>query len=179
MKDSKDIQIIRGTSSPSIAGIELRCATTRKAFRVIIETTQPSHHYRYRVLQVSKEESVSQNSTISSHKIKILDINISEIEGISTIRCPYCLGGESAVIKCGCGELSCGGGVSNKAGKQYHKCPWCNSVGIINGYIKNLSGGKSPRHEILPGRNNSKQLLKNIDTPMKILQSGTKQIQKP
>ena len=105
-------------------------------------------------------------------------LSIEEIEGISNVKCPYCRGGKSWVIKCGCGGLSCGGGVRREGNTEYHKCPWCQSDGIITGNIETLSGERATSHQTLPNRDDSKQMLKNTDTSLRSLPPGSKQVQK-
>ena len=163
---------------PELLELDFRCGITRKSFRVIIEGKQTVRGYRYKVVKVLKVDNFSQSKTVSSDKAKKLDINIEEIEGISTVKCPHCRGGKSAVIKCGCSGLSCGGGVRREGNKEYHECPWCRSVGIIKGHIETLSGKRPPSSEMLAGRDISKQVLKSTDASVKTLPPGSKQVQK-
>jgi len=163
---------------PELFELDFRCGLTRKGFRVIIEGEQTVRGNRYKVVKVLKVDNLVKNQTVSSYKAKKLDINVEEIEGISTVKCPYCRGGKSTVIKCGCGGLSCGGGVRREGNQDYHECPWCQSVGIIKGHIETLSGERTPSHEILGVKEVSKQLLKSTDVSVKKLPPVIKQIQK-
>jgi len=163
---------------PELLELDFRCGITRKGFRVIIEGEQTVRGHRYKVVKVLKVDNLSQSKTVSSYKAKKLDINVEEIEGISTVKCPHCRGGKSTVIKCGCGGLSCGGGVRREGNKEYQECPWCRSVAIIKGHIETLSGERSASREILAVKEVSKQMLKSTDASTKTLPSGSKQVQK-
>jgi len=201
MTDGKSIQITRGNkdlsrpgsnygieinrtgkptvgSVPELLELDFRCGVTRKGFRVIIEGEKNDRGNRYKLKDVLKTDDFSQSRTAPSYKQKKLDIDVEEIKGISNVKCPYCRGGKSWVIKCGCGGLSCGGGVRREGNKEYHKCPWCQSVGIITGRIETLSGERSSSRQTLPNREVSKQTLISTDAPLKTLPPGSKQIQK-
>ena len=152
---------------PELVELDFRCGVNRKGFRIIIEGQQNIRGRNYKIAQVLKEEKLSRNKEASKHKPKNLDISVEEIEGISTLQCPYCRGGKSAVIKCGCGGLSCGGGMRSEGNKDYHECPWCGSVGIIQGSIKNLSGERAPLHETLKVSDGNKQSIKTTSYSIK------------
>jgi predicted RNA-binding Zn-ribbon protein involved in translation (DUF1610 family) len=162
---------------PELVELDFRCGVNHKGFRIIIEGQQNIRGRHYKVIQVLKVENLSKSKAASTYKAKNLDINVEEIEGISTFQCPHCKGGKSAVIKCGCGGLSCGGGIRNEGGKEYHDCPWCGSVGVIEGHIETLSGERSPLRETLTVRDISKQALKITDHSVKTLPPGGKQVQ--
>ncbi len=162
---------------PELVELDFRCGVHRQGFRIIIERQQNIRGRHYKVTQVLKAEHLSKNKAPSKQKAKNLDINIEEIEGISTFQCPHCRGGKSAVIKCGCGGLSCGGGIRSEGNKQYHECPWCGSVGVIEGHIKSLSGERSPLRETLTARDIGKQALKITNYSAKTLPPGSKQVQ--
>jgi len=163
---------------PELLELDIRCGITRKGFRVIIEGKQTVRGNRYRVVKVLKVENLTQSKTVSSYKANKLDINVEEIEGISNVKCPHCRGGKSAVIKCGCGGLSCGGGIRREGNREYHECPWCRSVGIIKGNIETLSGGRTPSREVLGEREVGKQILKSTHNSVKLLPPGSRQMQK-
>jgi hypothetical protein len=163
---------------PELVELDFRCGINHKDFRIIVEKQQNSRGRHYKVTQVLKVENLPKSMPASKYKAKNLDINVEEIEGISTFQCPHCRGGKSAVIQCGCGGLSCGGGRRSEGNKEYHECPWCGSVGVIEGHIKTLSGERSPLRETLTVRDISKQALKITDYSAKMLGSGDKKITK-
>ncbi len=200
MTEEKSIQITRGTkdlskpssrygieinrtgkpivgSVPELLELDFRCGVTRKSFRVIIEGEKNAGVNRYKLVKVLKTDDFSQSRLAHSYKPRKLDIKVEEIKGISNVKCPYCKGGKSSVIQCGCGGLSCGGRVRREGNREYHKCPWCQSVGIITGHIETLSGERSSSRQILQSRESTKQTLILTDTPLKTLPPGSKQIQ--
>jgi len=160
---------------PEIVELDFRCGVNLKGFRITIERQQNTRGRHYKIAQVLKVENLSKSKAISKHKAKNLDISVEEIEGISTLQCPHCRGGKSAVIQCGCGGLSCGGGIRSEGNKEYYECPWCGSVGVIAGHIKTLSGERSPLREILTARDISKQALKITNYSAKTLPPGSKE----
>jgi hypothetical protein len=160
---------------PEIVELDFRCGVNRKGFRVVIERQQNIGERHYKVTQVSKLENISRSKIASTNKAKNLDINVEQIAGISAVQCPYCKGGKSAIIKCGCGGLSCGGGIRSEGNKDYHECPWCGSVGVIEGYIVTLSGERTPLRKTLTVSDTSKQTIKTVSCSVKTLPSGTKE----
>ncbi len=162
---------------PELVELDFRCGVNHKGFRIIVEGQQNIRGRHYKVIQVLKVENLSKSKAASTYKAKNLDINVEEIEGISTFQCPHCKGGKSAVIKCGCGGLSCGGGIRSEGGKEYHECPWCGSLGVIEGHIETLSGERAPLRETRTVRDISKQALKITDHSVKTLPPGGKQVQ--
>ena len=163
---------------PELVELDFRCGVNRKGFRIIIEGQQNIRERHYKVIQVLKVENLSKSKAASTYKAKNLDINVEEIEGISTFQCPYCKGGKSAVIKCGCGGLSCGGGIRKQGNKEYQECPWCGSVGALTPpHPLTLSGERSPLRETITFRNISKQAPKITDYSIKTLPPGSKQVQ--
>lgn len=162
---------------PELVELDFRCGVNRKGFRIIIEGQQDIRGRHYKVTQALKVENLSKSKVASKYEAKNLDINVEEIEGISTFQCPHCGGGKSAVIKCGCGGLSCGGGIRSEGNKEYHECPWCGSIGVIKGHIETLSGERSPLREALTIRDTSKRVLKTTDYSAKALPPGGKQVQ--
>jgi hypothetical protein len=178
-----DIEISRtgkpvNGSIPELVELDFRCGTTRKDFQVIIEGERTSHGIWYKVTNIRKTDSHPHEHKTSSETKKQLNINIEEIKGISTIQCPYCRGGKSAIIKCDCEGLSCGGGVKQEGDRTYHECPWCHSVGVISGHIESLSGERSTSHQIYENRTSNSQMIPRDNDPNVKLLSGNKQIQK-
>jgi predicted RNA-binding Zn-ribbon protein involved in translation (DUF1610 family) len=160
---------------PELVELDFRCGVNRKDFRIIVERQQNIRGRHYKVTQVLKVENLSKSKAASKHKAKNLDISVEEIEGISTFQCPHCRGGKSAFLQCGCGGLSCGGGIRSEGNKNYHVCPWCGSLGVIEGHIKTLSGERSPLRETLTARDINKQALKTTNYSSKTLPPGSKQ----
>jgi predicted RNA-binding Zn-ribbon protein involved in translation (DUF1610 family) len=160
---------------PEIVELDFRCGVNRKGFRIIIEGQQNIRGRHYKVTQVLKSENLSKSKAASTYRAKNLDINVEEIEGISTFQCPHCKGGKSAVIKCGCGGLSCGGGIRSEGSKHYHECPWCGSIGVIKGHIKTLGGERAPLRETLKVSDTNRQAIKATNYSVKTLPSGGKE----
>ena len=160
---------------PELVELDFRCGVNRKDFRIIVEKQQNIRGHHYKVTQVLKVENLPKSKTASKYKAKNLDINVQEIEGILTFQCPHCRGGKSAVIKCGCGGLSCGGGIRSEGSKEYHECPWCGSVGVIEGHIETLSGERAPLRETLTASDISKQAIRTTDYSAKTLPPSSKQ----
>jgi hypothetical protein len=164
---------------PELAELPFRCASTGKGFKVLLEKKQTTQSSRYRVISVLREgQSGRQKEDASSSGSKRFDVDVNNIDGIHTIRCPHCSGGRHAVLQCGCGGLACGGAVRYEGNRQYQECPWCHSVGVITGDIERLSCEKSTSHRGLPSRGSSQQQLKTTaDTSLK-LPSGQNQVTK-
>jgi hypothetical protein len=160
---------------PEIVELDFRCGVNHKGFRVVIERQQNIGERHYKVTQVFKLENIPKSKTASTYKAKNLDINVEQIAGISAVQCPYCKGGKSAVIRCGCGGLSCGGGIRSEGNKDYHECPWCGSVGVIEGHIETLSGERAPLHKTLTVSDTSKKTIKTTSYSVKTLPSGNKE----
>jgi DNA-directed RNA polymerase subunit RPC12/RpoP len=160
---------------PELVELDFRCGVNHKGFHAIVEGQQNTRGRHYKVTQVLKSENLSKGKAASKHRAKNLDISVEEIEGISTLQCPYCRGGKSAVLQCGCGGLSCGGGIWSKGNKEYYECPWCGSIGVIKGHIKTLSGERSPLQETLIARDISKQAPKTTNYSAKTLPLGSKE----
>lgn len=145
---------------PELLELNFRCGVTKKDFRALIEGEQTARGNRYKVFEVLKVDGSPQKNTLSSYQAKKLDINVENIEGISSLKCPYCRGSKSTVIKCGCGGLSCGGGVRREGNRDYHECPWCGSIGIISGHIETLSGEKNHHVKYLEPKKEESQYSK-------------------
>ena len=160
---------------PELVELDFRCGVNHKGFRIIIEGQQNIRGRHYKVTQVLKLENLSKSKAASTYKAKNLNINVEEIEGISTFQCPHCKGGKSAVIKCGCGGLSYGGGIRSEGSKEYHECPWCGSVGVIEGHIETLSGERAPLRETLTVSDTSKQAIRTTSYSVKTLPPSSKQ----
>ncbi len=159
---------------PKLLTLVLRCCSTNKDYQVIIEET-PLHHYK--IEQILKVNTTSPNTTESSLKPEKLDININDIENIQTLRCPYCSGGQALLIKCGCGRLSCGGGIRQEGQRRIHKCPWCQRIAPIGGDIDKLGGEKLTHHTSFKTKTDSPfATSSNIPTNQFLL--GNKEIQK-
>jgi hypothetical protein len=168
---------ISGAVSESLE-LQVRCASTRKGFKLLLERKRTVQASRYRVVSVLKEESDRKTKAVSSTDARRLDIDIRQIDGILAVQCPYCGGGKYSLIQCGCGGLACGGGVHSEGNSQYQECPWCQSTGVIRGHIETLSGERSSLRQGLPGRSSSQQQLKaTADATLK-LPSGQKQVTK-
>lgn len=164
---------------PELVKLPLRCASTGKGFKVLLEKKQTAQTSRYRVISVLREgQSGRQKGEVSSSSFRKFDIDVNKIDGIHNIKCPYCSGSRHAVIQCGCGGLACGGGVRHEGNRQYQECPWCHSVGVIRGEIEKLSGERSTSHRGLPTRGSSEQQLRTIADTAPKLPSGQKQITK-
>ena len=201
MTEEKGIQITRGSKQVSkvsshdgieishsekpISGavselleVRVRCASTRKGFKLLLERKRTAQASRYKVVSILKEESGRQKKAVSSSNARELDIDIKEIDGILALRCPYCSSGRYSLIKCGCGGLSCGGGVYREGNSQYQECPWCQSIGVIRGHIETLSGERSTPRQGLPSRGSSQQKLKTTADAALKLPSGQRQVTK-
>jgi len=147
--------------------LDFRCSATRKGFIVVLERKHPNRVYK--VIEIATRETVSRAGSGSSAAPKALDVDVNEIE-YDNIKCPYCDGGRGSFIKCGCGMLSCAGGVEEYEGKRRHVCPWCGSKGYIEGEIEKLSGRILNRGQIPPS-----EKAKNIPPPtMGMLDQGRK-----
>lgn len=164
---------------PELLGLAFRCGVTRRNFQVIIEEKQTGREFHYKVVKVLQVDGHPRDQKVSPYQPIKLDINVGNIEGITNVKCPHCGGGKIAVIKCGCGGLSCGGGIKREGEREYNECPWCRSVGIIKGNIETLSGEKTRSHDMLRGdREVSMGILKSTNPSVKTLPSGSKQLQK-
>jgi hypothetical protein len=168
---------ISGAVSESLE-LQVRCASTRKGFKLLLERKRTGQTSRYRVMSILKEESGRKTKAVSSSSARTIDIDINQIDGILAVQCPYCGGGKYSLIKCACGGLSCGGGVHREGNSQYQECPWCQSVGVIRGHIETLSGERSSPRQGLPSRGNSQQQLKTTADAALKLPSGQKPVTK-
>lgn len=135
--------------------IDLRCAVTGKLFSILFN--RESLVKKYKISKIITDDKDSRPGFDSLSNTKALEVDIDEIE-ISDIQCPYCEGGEWCIIKCGCGELSCAGGIK-KIGDQYlHICPWCGTKGYVSGEIDKLSGELEGREIKLLGETERKKI---------------------
>lgn len=147
--------------------LDFRCSATRKGFVVHLERKHPDRVYK--VVEISTRKKVSRTGSGPSAAPKALDVDVNEIE-CDSIKCPYCDGGSGSFIKCGCGMLSCAGGVEEYEGKRRHVCPWCGSKGYIGGEIEKLSGRMLDRGQIPPSAKS-----KNLSPPTRgMLDQGGK-----
>jgi hypothetical protein len=147
--------------------VDFRCSATKKGFIVRLERKPPDRVYK--VVEIIKKETASRAGSGSSAAPKALDVNVNEIE-YGNIKCPYCDGGRWLFIKCGCGMLSCAGGVKEYGGKYLHVCPWCGTEGYLKGEIEKVSGKMQNRGEMPPG-----EKAKNLPPPIKgMLDQGQK-----
>jgi hypothetical protein len=154
------------TTSESLE-LDFRCSATKREFIVLLERKHPDQVYR--VVKISTEDTVSHPGSGLSRTVKALDINVNEIE-YGSIKCPYCEGGKWAFIECGCGMLSCSGGVKEYGGKYLHVCPWCGTEGYVKGEVEKVSGRMQNREQIPPG-----EKTKNLPPPIKgMLDQGRK-----
>jgi hypothetical protein len=155
------------TTSESLE-LDFRCSATKREFIVLLERKHPDRVYR--VVRIATEDTVPHPSSGLSRAAKELDINVDEIE-YGSIKCPYCEGGNWSFIKCGCGKLSCAGGVKECGDKYRHVCPWCGTAGFIKGDIEKVSGKMQNREQIPPSTKS-----KNLSPPTRgMLGEGGKQ----
>jgi hypothetical protein len=161
----KKAEIAR-TTSESLE-LDFRCSATKREFIVLLKRKHPDRVYR--VVKIATEDTVSHPDSGLSRTVKALDIDVNEIE-YGGIKCPYCKGGNWSFIKCGCGMLSCAGGVKEYEGKYLHVCPWCGTEGYVKGEIEKVSGKMQNRAEIPPS-----EKAKNLPPPIKgMLDQGRK-----
>ena len=135
--------------------LELRCSVTKRDFVVLFERNYPDKAYK--MVRTITSETASYFGSSSLSATPTLDIDIDEIE-CSSIKCPYCEGGRWHLVKCGCGKLSCAGGVKDQDGKYLHICPWCETEGYVEGEIEVMGGRRLNRDGILPSEG-AKQVL--------------------
>jgi len=154
------------TTSESLE-LDFRCSATEREFIVLLERKHPDRVYR--VVKIATKDTVSHAGPGLLCAVKALDINVNEIQ-YGSIKCPYCGGGKWSVIECGCGRLSCAGGVKEYVGKYLHICPWCRTEGYIEGEIEKVTGRMVNRERISPS-----EKTKNLPPPTRgILDQGRK-----
>jgi hypothetical protein len=154
-------------TAPERLELDFLCTATRKGFVVHLERKHGDRVYK--VVEITKKGPVSGTGSGPSAGPKALDVNVNEIEH-GSIKCPHCDGGRWSFIKCGCGMLSCAGGVKEHGGKYLHVCPWCGTEGYVQGEIEKVSGRMLERGEIPPGAKS-----KNLSPPTRgMLNHGQK-----
>ena len=126
---------ISGSTFESLA-LNFRCSTTGRDFIVLLKREQKDKLYE--VVKIVTDDTPSHSNSLLFTPTAI-NIEINKIDD-SDIKCPYCNGGKWIFIKCGCGKLSCAGGVKEYKGEYLHVCPWCKTEGYIKGHVKEVSG---------------------------------------
>ena len=108
--------------------ISLRCSKTGKDFLIHLKRREVDGLYIIDKI-FTKEDFSKLDSDFESEKI---EINADKIEWRNSI-CPYCKGkGIYSCIQCGCGKLSCDGGLKKKHGKYLFTCPWCGMTDYVS-----------------------------------------------
>ena len=128
--------------------LDFKCSATSQDFRVILE--KESINGPYKIIRIVAATTRAKPRPSSSSVAKAVDINFKEIVG--SIKCPFCKVVRYSVIKCGCGKLSCGGGVKKVNDKYLHSCPWCKSEGYIEGEFETVSGTRAEGGSLLPNK---------------------------
>lgn len=136
-------------SAPHSLELDLRCSTTSKGYRVLLERKVSTRVYR--VAKVATDGALSRQPDNYSPTGESLNINIDEME-FEGMDCPHCEGGDWRFIKCGCGGLSCAGGVRRIEGKHEHTCPWCGEKGYVEGEIETLAARKASIGQLISGQ---------------------------
>lgn len=147
--------------------LDLRCSSTGEGFRVFL--LREHQNGLYKVVQILKNKLDIQSNSYKSGRLyesdlkNTLEIHIDEIER-DKIKCPWCEGsnGKWEFIQCGCGKLSCSGGIKEYGGKSLFKCPWCGSEAYIEGYIQKVRGKRVGKDKITKGTDRKK-----LDSSMK------------
>jgi hypothetical protein len=136
--------------------LNFRCSTTKKGYQVLLKKETDG---RYKVGGVVSGGGGGKQATTVSPAAESLDINVNDID-LYSIRCPHCQGGKWPFLKCGCGGLSCSGGVK-LAGERYEfVCPWCGYMGYIQGTgtLESVTGRAARKGQLPEGHAGVKSL---------------------
>jgi hypothetical protein len=131
-----------------IVGLDFRCSTTKKGYRVVLKKEADG---RYKVERVDSSEGGTKRATDATHTAEALNINVNDVN-LWSVRCPHCHGGKSPLIKCSCGGLSCAGGVKSIGNREQFECPWCGYTGYISGTTRNVTGTRHKGHQTTEGQ---------------------------
>ncbi|MCK4244711.1 MAG: hypothetical protein KAX20_03705 [Candidatus Omnitrophica bacterium] len=120
--------------------LAFRCSTTRRDFTLVFERKSPKEVYR--LVKTLTDDAPLSEKPIPTATPKATSVDIGSLD-YTKIKCPYCDGGDSYLIRCGtCGKLSCAGGPKEPDGRYLHKCPWCGKEGYVTGEIDEVEGTK-------------------------------------
>lgn len=137
-----------GSVVPGSVGLDFRCSTTKKGYRVLLRKGTDG---RYEVGGVQTGECDAKQEPSGSSSADALNINVNDIN-LYSIRCPHCQGGKWPFVKCGCGGLSCSGGAKTVQDRHEFVCPWCGYAGYLQGTIDSVTGratrkGQTPQSQ--------------------------------
>ena len=116
--------------------VNFRCSKTGRDWAVLLERENESSLFK--VTNIITGSAMSQSDSKMSSVPKSGVVDIDKIENHGNIKCPHCKDG--GWVKCGCGKLSCAGGVEERDSRSWHVCPWCGHGGFIGGTFETISG---------------------------------------
>ena len=115
---------------PDTLTLNFKCSKTNKDWMVILNAKKNSNGL-FAIQKIDTPTIIrSASRTDSSASPKMIDIQFDEIENFSNVKCPYC--GNSSLIRCSCGGISCQGSVRERGSSSIFQCPWCGCEGIIS-----------------------------------------------
>lgn len=127
-------------STAESLSLAFRCSATGRDFTLVFERKSPKEVYK--LVKTLTDDAPPSEKPIRTATPKATSIDIGSL-GYTEIKCPYCDGGDSYLIRCGtCGKLSCAGGPKEPDGRYLHKCPWCGKEGYVTGEIDEVEGAK-------------------------------------
>jgi hypothetical protein len=116
--------------------VDFRCGRTKKDWAILLKKDSESSFFDIVRIVTANASSPTKSGYPSTSTSATVDLG--RIKNHGTIRCPYCSNG--GWVKCGCGKLSCEGGVTERDGREWHVCPWCDEEGFIEGTFQTIDG---------------------------------------
>jgi hypothetical protein len=145
-EDSKRKREIASRPAHESFKVDLRCSKTRQNWIILLKKNVDGNFEIERTLTTDIRSQSEERLGRSSPKS--VTVGIDQIRNHSSARCPYC--GDGGWVKCGCGKLSCQGGVTKRDGREWHVCPWCDKGGYIEGTFETIDGEMDDKRRI-PG----------------------------
>jgi len=116
--------------------VDFKCGRTMNDWLILLRKDVASGFFDIVRIVTPNTSSISQSKQYSD--LRSATVNLDRIRNHGAIKCPYCNNG--GWVKCGCGKLSCGGGVTKRNGREWHVCPWCGEGGYIEGTFHTIDG---------------------------------------
>jgi len=124
--------------------LDFKCSRTREDWTVLLQKEIDSNLFEF--VRIITTTTMSQSKSGASSISKPTAVDMNKIKNRSSIKCPHC--GDGRWVKCGCGRLSCEGGLTERDGGEWHVCPWCGEGGFLEGTFKTIDGEMEDRRRL-------------------------------
>lgn len=124
--------------------LDFKCSKTREDWTALLQKEIDSNLFEFVRIISAATMPRSESGERSISKPAALDIN--KIKNHNSIKCPHC--GDGGWVECGCGRLSCAGGLTERDGGEWHVCPWCGKGGFVKGTLKTVGGELEDRRRL-------------------------------